>query len=131
MKNVLRTLLAIVLVLGLFAAAGFVGYRFGYMQGSQVTANGDTPLLRPSDNFGPRGMPMHNFGNDFGRGFQRGFGPGGFPMMGFGFFPLFMFLSRIAVLALIIWFVYCLFTRSGWRLTRQTTESTPPNTENK
>ena len=130
MKKVLLTLLVTILVLGLFAAAGYTGYRFGYAQGVQATANGDVlrPGLRPFDDFGPRGMPMHNFG--FGRGFNRGFGPGGFPMMGFGFFSPLMLLGRIAVLALIVWFVYWLFTRSGWRLTRQTTESVPPKTEN-
>jgi len=128
MKKVLLTLLATILVFGLFAATGYAGYRFGYAQGMQVTANGDTPQLRPFDNIGPRRMPMHNFG--FGRGFQRGFGPDEFPMMGFGFFSPWMLLGRIAVLALIIWFVYWLFTRNGWRLTRQTTESSSPKTEN-
>ena len=118
MKKVLLTLLAVIVVLGLFAAAGFTGYRFGYAQGVQGTANGDAPRpeLRPFDDFGPRGMPMmRNFG--FERGFQRGFGRGGFPMMGFGFFSPWMFIGRIAVLALVIWFIYWLVTRSGWRLT--------------
>src|SRR6266508_1298032 len=118
MKKVLLTLLAVVLVLGLFAATGYAGYRFGYMQGAQTTANsgGSGPGLRPFDNFGPRGMPGRNFGFGFGRGFHRGLG--GFPMMGFGFFGPLMFLGRIIVFALIIWFIYWLFTRSGWHLTR-------------
>jgi hypothetical protein len=78
---------------------------------------------------------MHEFG--FGRGLQREFRPGGFPMMGFGFFPLFGFLWRIAILALIVGLVYWLFTRSGWQLTRtqpaQTveTQSQPVETEQK
>ncbi len=130
MKKVLLTLLAVIVVLGLFAAAGYTGYRFGYAQGAQVTANGDVPRpnqqLRPFDDFG-RGMPMHNFG--FGREMRRGFGMGGFPMMGFGFFGPLMFLGRILVLALVVGLIYWLFTRSGWRLTRQTTESVPPKTE--
>ena len=127
MKKVLLTLLAILVVLGVFAAAGFTGYRFGYAQGAQGIANGDAPRpeLRSFDEVGPRGMPMHNFG--FGRGMHRGFGMGGFPMMGFGFFYPLMFLGRILVLALIVWLIYWLLTRSGWRLTRQspvqTTES--------
>jgi len=128
MKKVLLTLLVTVLALGLFAATGFAGYRFGFAQGlQQATANGNDvrPGLRPFDNFGPRGMPMHNFG--WNRGFDRGFG--GYPMMGYGFFSPWMLLGRIAVLALIVWFVYWLFTRSGWRLTRQTAESVPPKTE--
>jgi uncharacterized membrane protein len=133
MKRVLLTLLAVVLVLGLFAATGYAGYRFGYIRGAQTTANGDTsrPQLRPFDNFDRRGMPMRKFGDDFGRGFHRGFHFGGFPRMGmgFGFFSPLMFLARIAVFVLIIWFVYWLFTRSGWRLTRQTIESTPSKTE--
>jgi len=129
MKKVLLSLLAVIVVLGLFAATGFAGYRFGYAQGVQITANGDAPrpapALRALDEVGPRGMPMHNFG----RGFDRGFGPGGFPMRGFGFFSPLMLLGRIAVLTLIIWFIYWLFTRSGWRLTRQTTENNSSKTE--
>jgi uncharacterized membrane protein len=133
MKRVLLTLLGLIVVVGLFAAAGFAGYRFGYAQGAQVTANGDAPQLRPFDEFGPRRMPMHRF--DFDRGFSRGFRMGdfprdGFPMMGFGFFSPWMLLGRIAILALIVWFIYWLFTRSGWRLTRQTTEGVAPKTEN-
>jgi hypothetical protein len=132
MKKVLLTLLTIIVVLGLFAAAGYAGYRFGFMRGAQTTANGNPsgPQLRPFDNFERRGMPMQNFGDDFGRGIRRGFGMRGFPMMGmgFGFFSPFMFLGRIVIFALIIWFIYWLFTRSGWRLTRTTpiTEPQPP-----
>ena len=133
MKKVLLTLLTVVLVLGLFAAAGYAGYRFGFMRGAQTTAKGNPsePQLRPFDNFDRPRMPMHNFGDDFGRGIRRGFGMHGFPMMGFGFFSPLMFLGRIAVFALIIWFIYWLFTRSGWRLTRQTVESSPSKTETK
>ena len=38
MKKVLLTLLTIVVVLGLFAATGFAGYRIGLMRGAQLTA---------------------------------------------------------------------------------------------
>jgi len=120
MKKVLLTLLTIVVVLGLFAGTGYAGYRIGLMRGAQLTANGAAPnqQIRPFGNLDRRGMP--NFGNDFGRGGPRGFGMRGFPMMGMGFgiFSLFGLLTRIAVFALLIWFIYWLFTRSGWRLTR-------------
>jgi hypothetical protein len=126
MKKVLLTLLTVVVVLGLFAAAGYAGYRFGYMRGVQITAKAGTPgtapnpQVRPFGNSDRRGMPFRNFGNDFGHGLPRGFGMRGFPMlgMGFGLFGLFGALVRIAVLGLIVWFIYWLFTRSGWQLTR-------------
>ena len=121
MKRVLLTLLAVFLVLGLFAAVGYTGYRFGYAQGIRDTADGE--LLRPGfgrfDEFRPNRMPMWGFG------FERGL-PFGLPMMGFGFFPLLGFLWRIAILALIVWLVYWLFTRSGWRLTREPQPSATP-----
>jgi hypothetical protein len=129
MKKVLFTLLTVIVVLGLFAATGYAGYRFGFARGAQITANGNPsgPQLRPFDNLDRPGMPMRNFGDDFGRGIRRGFGMRGFPMMGmgFGFFGLFGFLIRIAVFGLIIWFIYWLFTRSGWRLTRTVTTTAP------
>jgi hypothetical protein len=140
MKKVLLTLLTVILVLGLFAAAGYVGYRFGLMRGAQITANAGSPNgvpnpgVRPFDNFDRHG-PMHSFGDDFGRGPRHGFGMRGFPMMGmgFGFFSPLMFLARIFVLALFVWFIYWLFTRSGWRLTRTVpvteTQSKPAETE--
>ena len=133
MKRVLLTLLAVVLVLGLFAAVGFTGYRFGYAQGARVAANGDEvrPRVGPFDDFGPNRMPMREFG--FDRGFHRDFGGRGFPGMGFGFFSLFALLGRIAVLALIVWFIYWLFTRSGYQITRapsvQTTGTQAPPAE--
>ncbi len=138
MKKVLLSLLAIIVVLGLFAAAGYAGYRFGYAQGVQTktTANGApaNPALRPFGNFGfgPNQMPMHRF--RAGRGFRRG----GAPIMGFAFLPLVAILARtmvlIALVLLVIGFVYWLITRGGWRLTRQPVEThqsseAPPSTE--
>jgi hypothetical protein len=127
MKRVLLTLLIVVVALGLFAAIGFTGYRLGYAQGARVSVNGDEvrPRVGPFDDFGPNRMPMWEFG--FNRGFHREFGMRGFPGMGFGFFSLWILLWRLAVLALIVWFAYWVFTRSGWRLTRtaQTTEPEP------
>lgn len=128
MRRVLLSILAILVVFGLFAAAGFAGYRFGYAQGAQrVTANGGPPQVRPfNDNdFGRRGMPMMpNFA--WGRGMHRGFGMGGFPMIGFGLFGLLGFAGRILVFALVILFLYWLFTRSGWHLTRTAPVTTAP-----
>ncbi len=54
--------------------------------------------------------------------------------MGFGFFPLIASLARALVLALlfvvVIGFIFWLFTRSGWRLTRAVqTTAPPPSTE--
>ena len=133
MKKVLLTLLGIIVVAGILAGAGFVGYRIGYNQAAreivkktaQVPSQNNNqpapnmPMLRNFEKgFGLRGMPMHNFGN----GFDRGFGPGGMMMSrgrGFGFFGLIGFLIRIAVFALIIWVIYMLFKGSGWRLTRE------------
>jgi hypothetical protein len=137
MKKVLLTLVGVVLILGLFSAVGYAGYRFGYAQGVQTVINSDTaqPRLRLFDDFERRGIP--NLGDRFERDFPRGFGPGGFPMREFGFFSPLRFLAQIAVLGLMIWFVYWLFTRSGWRLTRtpavQTTETStqPVETEGK
>jgi len=131
MKRVLLSLLAVIVVLGLFAAAGFTGYRFGYAQGARVTVNGDNvrPQIGPFGDFGQNRMPMREFG--FNRGFHREFGMRGFPGLGFGFFSPLMFVGRIAILALIVWFIYWLFTRSGWRLTRtaQTVQAEPQPVE--
>jgi hypothetical protein len=135
MRRILLSLLAVVVISGLFTAVGYAGYRFGYAHGAQSaqsTANGDDiprPGLRPFDNFGSRGLPDRSFG--FDREFRRGFGIRGFPMMGFGFFSLFRFLVQIAVLGLIVWFVYWLFTHSGYRITRtvQTTAPQAPPTD--
>jgi hypothetical protein len=123
MKKVLLTILALVVVLGLFAATGYVGYRFGYAQGAQgaqLIASGDAPRprFRPFDEVIRPRMPMHNFGREIERGFNRGIHPDGFRRMGFGFFSPILFLGSIALLGLALWFIYWLFTRSGWRLTR-------------
>lgn len=129
MKKVLLTLLSAIVVLGLFAAVGFTGYRFGYARGIAATADGNVPppQIGSFDAIRPNRMPLQRF--DFYRGFHRGFGMdgfvrGGIPGMGFGFFALWGLLWRIALLALVIWFVYWLFTRSGWQLTRTQATST-------
>lgn len=128
MKKVLLSLLAVILVLAALAAAGLTGYRYGYAQGVLSASDGESQLVIPGFGFEWRRMPMHPFG--FDRGFDRGFGPGGYHMMGgggmgFGFFSPILFLLRIAFWGLVIWAIYMLVTRSGWRLTRTTTVSEP------
>lgn len=129
MKKVLLTLLAVIVILGALAGAGFVGYRIGFSQGA--TASGNVQFFGRSERSNPHLMP--NFGRDFEFRAQ----PFRSPMMGrsiFGFtmFSPFRILWNIAILALIIWFVYWLFTKSGWRITRQKedkTEVPPANIE--
>ena len=127
MKKVLLSLLAVVLVLGVLGAAGFAGYQFGYRQGA-LSADGNAQVAPWGQGLGPNWMPMHNFG------FDREFGPGSFGMMhrggmGFGFFSSLMFLARIIFWGLILWAIYTLITRSGWRITRtEAVTQAPPST---
>jgi hypothetical protein len=120
MKKVLLTILAVIVAVGLLAGAGFAGYRIGYRQGA-LTANTNNSNKTPfMHGFVHPNMPMQNFGRDFNRGME----PGGFGMrggmMGLGLFGLLAVVGRILFWALVIWFVYWLFTRSGWQLTRKT-----------
>jgi uncharacterized membrane protein len=115
MKKVFLTIIAVVVAIGVLAGAGFAGYRFGFMQGIQTTSNGTAPSLSRDR------MPQFHPGL-FDRDFGRGVAPNYFSMMpygrGFGFFSPLLFLGRIVFWVLVIWFVYWLFTRSGWRLSR-------------
>lgn len=129
MKRFLLALLALVLIIGVLAGVGFLGYRLGYKQGAAVAFSSDHPNVRPflhGDEFLLKRLPLYHFGIDPHRGFRYGFGPGDFGMMpygrGFGFFPLIGHLVQLAFFGLIIWIVYKLLT--GWRLsfTRTTTE---------
>ena len=130
MKRVLLTLLGVIVVIGVLAGAGFTGYRIGFQQGAQVSANGEIPRpVRPD-----RLDPFHSFDRGLDRGFNRDFPHGGFRKMGrggFGFFGPFMFLGHIAIWALIILGIYWLFMRSGWRITRteQTVQPSSPNVQ--
>ncbi|NWG33309.1 MAG: hypothetical protein HXY42_02620 [Chloroflexi bacterium] len=121
MKKVLLTILAVIVIVGALAGVGFAGYRIGYVQGA--AANGNAPFFARPDRMNPN---MPGFRRDFGMWRQPYHAPmmggGGF---GFSFFTPFRFLWNIAVLALIIWFVYWLFTQSGWRITRQTNSESP------
>jgi hypothetical protein len=129
MKKVLLTLLAVIVILGALGGVGFAGYRIGYMQGA--SASGKLPAVG-FYHMNPDQMPMHRFNNnEFGGWNQQYRSPmmgrgGGF---GMGFFSPLHFLWNIVVLGLVIWFVYWLFTKSGWRITR--TASNPQNPEAK
>ena len=127
MKRILLTLLGVIVVVGALAGAGFAGYRIGFQQGAQLSANGEIPRPGRPDHLDP----FHGFDRGFDRPFNHGFPNRGFQMMhhgGFGFFGPFMFLGQIAIWALIILGIYWLFTRSGWRITRtqQTVQNTTP-----
>jgi hypothetical protein len=128
MRRLLLTLLAVVVIAGLFAATGYASFRFGYARGAQnapATANGDnTPRIRPFDHFERPMRPGRDFG--FDREFHREFRMHGFPMMGLGFFSPFRFLGQVLLIALIAVLVYWLFTRSGWQLTRTTPTTEAP-----
>ena len=126
MKRVVLSLLAIIVILGALGAAGFAGYQYGYRQGALVSSGGNAQLPPGHPNVGPFGMPRDGFG--FRHGFGHGFGmmPRG---MGFGILSPLFFLLRLAFWALVLWALYMLITRSGWRLTRETTitvNPTPP-----
>ena len=122
MRRFLLTLLAIVLVAGVLAGAGFVGYRLGYRQGAQVSVNGAVtvvPRLGRGDDFGWQRMPMPRFQDRMGPGMRMWIRPGGFEMMpglrgGFGIFRLLGLLVQLAIVGFIIWLAYKLLT--GWRL---------------
>ncbi len=134
MKKGLLTLLVVVLVVAGLGTAAFAGYRYGYTQGAVASSDGKAPQVGPGFGYGPQRRPMHGFGfdRDFGRVPNRGFGMmQGRGIMGFGFFGPLLGLVRIAFWALVIWAVYMLVTRSGWRLTRttQTVEAQPTATE--
>lgn len=119
MKKVLLTLLAVIVIIGALAGVGFAGYRIGYNQ--SAASSGNAPFFGPFGQMNPRLMPMHGFDRDFGPGFNSYHSPMmGRSNFGFSMFSPFRFLWNIAILGLVIWFVYWLFTKSGWRITRQT-----------
>ena len=121
--------LAGILALVVLTAAGFAGYRVGYVRGLSANPNAKDFLAGPfwhgqgrmqnlDKNFEQRGsIPAQKFG---GRQFDRFGGRGGFSF----FAPLFG-LVRLAVLAVLIWIGYKLVKNSGWRLTRVTAEPAP------
>ena len=117
MKKVLLTLLAGIVILGVLAGAGYVGYRIGFNQGAGIS--GSAQYFGRADRMDPHLMP--GLDRDFGFRTQPYYHS---PMMrnshfGFSIFSPLRILWNIGILALIIWFVYWLFTKSGWRITRQ------------
>jgi hypothetical protein len=122
-------------IVGALGAAGMVGYRYGYSQAISSSATDETPSVVRGFGLDPLRMPMHEFGfeRNFGNGpgFDRGNGmmPGGMGMRGVGFFGPLAFIARIAFWGLVIWAVYMLVTRGGWRLTRTTQSVKPVETQ--
>jgi len=116
MKKVLLTLLAVIVIAGALAGAGFAGYQIGLKQGG--TSSGEVQRFVRPDRAMPNIMP-HNFGRDFGPRVQP-FQMPGRGVFGIRFFSPFRFLWNAAVLVLIVLFAYWLFTKSGWQITRKT-----------
>lgn len=118
MKKVLLTILGVIVAVGVLAGAGFAGYRIGYNQG--VTGSGNVPAFGRY-HVNPEQMPMQRFENDFGPRNQQYRSPMMMERGNFGnrMFSPFRLLWNVGILALIVWFVYWLFTKSGWRITRQ------------
>ena len=115
MKKFLFSLLILVVALGLLAGAGFAGYRIGYSHG--LASTGTASEFRRPFQMNPQFMPHDGFGRGFDHySMMR---PGGFNTRGVVFFSPLHFLWNIAVLGLIIWLVYWLFTKSGWQITRK------------
>lgn len=131
MKKVLLILLAVIVIIGALAGAGFWGYRMGYANGATGSDNG--PFFSRSFHMDPSQMPFHRGNEGFNHGFdQRSMmQPGGYHgyAMGYGYFSPLRALWHIANLALVVWFVYWLFTKSGWKITR-TTPNDPESTGN-
>ena len=123
MKKFLLSLLILIVGLGLLAGAGFAGYRIGVS--NRLASTGAAPELRRPFQMHPQFMPR----NDFGRGFDHYsmMRPGGFNGRSIGFFSPLRAIWNIALLGLVLWFVYWLFTKSGWQITRKTDVSTETN----
>lgn len=103
----------------LLASAGFAGYRIGVMRAAQSADSPHAFMFKHFDNgfhghSGFGGREQFHQGNRFDSP-RRGFSHGG----GFFIFPAFFGLARLVFLALIAWAAYTLFTRSGWRLVRE------------
>jgi hypothetical protein len=126
MKKTLLVLLAVVVAVGALIGAGFAGFHIGYARGTMRPEGKADTFFGHYDRFFDNNRPGQGFQqNDLG--FHRGFGPGGFHSRGFGFmFPSFALL-KVAVLGLIAWGAYKLFTGNGWQLTltRHPVESAP------
>lgn len=137
MKKILLTLLAVIVIVGALAGVGYWGYRIGYNNGATGSENG--PLFGRSYHMDPGQMPFHRYDEGINRGFDRNFGFNQHPMMqlngyhgfgiGYGHVSPLQILWHVATLALFVWFIYWLFTKSGWKITR-TTSKEPESTSN-
>ncbi len=128
MKKWIIRILVAVLVLGTFAAVGFVGYRLGFAHGARVTRDGNRlPPIARFERGGPEWIP----GQGIDHSFQRDLPRGGFVMRhrgGFGIFPPLISLAHVIFLGFVIWLAYMLFKGNGWQLslTRVAAPQTPP-----
>lgn len=100
MKNLKWLWWALIIVL-VVAGVGFAGFQLGAAQSANIA-----------------GMMPHMFAH--ARGFDGGIMRDGYGMhsgfFGWGGFPFFFGLVRLAILAGLVWLGYTLFKRSGWRL---------------
>lgn len=117
MKKWIVRIIVAILVLGAFAGVGFTAYRMGYSHGARTSINVEKmpPLAERFEQGKVTDFqfPFHD------REFDRGFPHREFEMRhrgGFGFFSPFMFLARIALVGLVIWFFYMMFKGNGWQL---------------
>lgn len=103
MKNTkwIWRVLAVLLTLIILAGVGFAGFRLGSMHNFSL-ANGTS--FMPSHGHGFNGAEMGQM-----RGFDHGRG-------GFSFFSPIFGVLRLAVWAGLIWLVFTLVKRSGWRV---------------
>ncbi|HSM72974.1 MAG TPA: hypothetical protein VK851_15665 [Anaerolineales bacterium] len=119
MKKVFLTLLAMIVIVGALIGTGYWGYRIGYVD--SATGSDGGPFFGRSYHMNPNQMPFHRYDRGFGFDQHPMMRPGGYHSlgMGFGYFSPLRILWNIAILALIVWFAYWLFTKSGWQITRK------------
>lgn len=145
MKNWFGKTLLVILAVSLLIAGGYTLYRFGYAHGMQASFASEMPSMWAehfenmphTDYWHQRKVPYSRFGSGMMDGYSRmPFGshrmdgysrmPFGshtaFGMGGFFFLP---FLFRVLFWGFIIWLAYKLFTKSGWKLTRETEPAAP------
>jgi len=120
--------LGILASLALLAGAGFAGYRIGLMQRAQSSDNPHAFMFNNMDRFHDKIQGHPGFGGDmsqFHQGNRFDIGRRGFSHSRGLFFPSIFGLVRIAFWVFLFWLTYMIFTRSGWRLVRES----PPKVE--
>jgi len=125
-KNWLGKTVLVILVVGLLAAGGYALYRVGYAHGAQASFTGEMPHMwsegfenMPHESYwGAQNMPFGGRGSSMMGGYSRTpfGGHMSYGMTGFFFLP---WLFRVLFWGVIIWLGYKLFTKSGWKLTRE------------